>query len=67
MILHYFATNNENWEDRLEGFADIFGEEKIVITNDTIRAAEEAYAIAQEKFPERIPQVSEEVKGRIRL
>lgn len=67
VILHYFATVNENWEDRLEGFASVFGEEKIDITNDTIRAAGEAYRIAEELFPERIPAVSNEVKGKIRL
>lgn len=66
-ILHYFTEVNDNWEDKLDGLREIFGEDKVIITSNTIRLAEEAYRIALDKMPNRLPLLTDEMKGKIRL
>ena len=66
-LVHYYLEAHESLEGRLDAIGCFFGEEKVVITDETIMLADEAYEIAASTFPERIPQLTEEEKGKIRL
>lgn len=65
-IMNEFATVNRDWENRLDSLEEFF-EEKVAITKDTVVAAQNAFTIAKRLFPELIPEVSPEMRGRIRL
>src|SRR2546430_1137925 len=65
-IMHHFATVTPDWETRADRFEDLF-EEKVVITKQTVLAAQRAYEIATRLYPRDLPEVPEHIKGKIRL
>jgi hypothetical protein len=64
--MNEFVTLHPDWEQRLDGLETFF-EEKVVITKDTVLATQTAFDIAKRLFPNDIPEVSPEMRGRIRL
>lgn len=66
-ILNCFISMNDDWENKLDRIAELFGEEKVLVTPSTIHAAQEAYNLAQILFPSRIPAVPESRQGRVKL
>lgn len=65
-IMHGFVAKHANWENCIEVLESIF-EEKIAITKETVLGALEAYEFASRLFPERIPNLADDIKGRIKL
>ena len=64
--MNHFAAQKPNWAHHL-GALEILFEEKIVITNDTILAAIEAYKIAASMYPPSELTVPDSVRGKIQL
>jgi hypothetical protein len=65
-VMNEFVALHPDWEKRLESLEDLF-EEKVVITKDAVLAAQSAFGIAKRLFPDVVPEVSPEMRGRIRL
>jgi hypothetical protein len=65
-IMYFFSETHSDWQTRLSDF-EFFFDEQVVITADTVLSAREAYLIAKDRFPGQIHDVSDEVKGKLRL
>ena len=65
-LLFHFAELRPDWESKLEGFRSIFGE-RVIISPSAVEIALEAYELAKAKFPDRIPLIPDNQKGKIRL
>ncbi len=66
VVMNEFVTQHPDWENQLNGLESFF-EAKVVITKEAVLAAQRALEIAKINFPGAIPEVSEEMRGRIRL
>jgi restriction endonuclease Mrr len=65
-VMNEFVALHPDWEKRLDSLEDFF-EEKVVITKDAVLAAQSAFGIAKRLFPHAVPEISPEMRGRIRL
>ena len=65
-VMNEFVALHPDWEKRLDSLEDFF-EEKVVITKDAVLAAQSAFGIAKRLFADAVPEISPEMRGRIRL
>lgn len=65
-VLNQFAEKYPDWADLLMQLEDCYGE-KVVITGDTMTAAQQALDLGNEKLPGSVPPVPENLKGFMRL
>ena len=65
--LFRYTSTVPHWENNLNKLAEIDDEEIVIITHDTIIAAQEAYRLAQKLFPSRIPEASKSPKVKLAL
>ena len=65
-VMNEFVALHPDWEKRLDSLEDLF-EEKVVITKDAVMAAQSAFGIAKRLFADSVPEISPEMRGRIRL
>ena len=65
-VMHEFVASHSDWTQHLDDLEEFF-QETIVITKNTVLAAETTFEIAQKNLPDAIVEVSPEIRGKIGL